>query len=163
MIRYADIVDNSVVDGTGIRVTVFLQGCTHNCEGCHNPDLQEPSGGLEIAEEKLADLILKKITPLHKGISISGGDPLFQAEALEKLLTIIRGKKPDLDIWVYTGFAFEEIRDLPVMRLIEVLVDGPFILSRKDLGLAFRGSANQRLIDVPESLNKGTVLEIETD
>lgn len=155
MVRLADIVAESVVDGSGIRVTAFFQGCPRACEGCHNPELQPLMGGREISEEELADLLLEKVTPLHQGITFSGGDPLLQAEALERVIRILKQKRSDLDIWVYTGYTFEQVMDWPVLKAIDVLVDGPFILAQRDLQLPFRGSANQRIIDVPESLRQG--------
>lgn len=159
MIRYRDIINESVVDGLGIREVVFLQGCPRRCEGCHNQDLLSFEGGIEISEIELAELILSKLTPLHQGITFSGGDPLAQSDALLKVMFLVKRRRPDIDIWVYTGFSFEEIRHLPVMSFIDVLVDGPFILKQKDLRLAFRGSGNQRIIDVPKSLmTKQTVV-----
>lgn len=155
MIRYADIIDSSVVDGLGIRVVTFLQGCPFRCEGCHNPQLQSFKGGIEIPEANFAEKLLSFITPLHKGITFSGGDPLMQADELNTVIKIIREQKPDLDIWVYTGFEFEEVKHLPVMRQIDVLVDGRFIEGQKDLNLPFRGSANQRIVDVVKSLKTG--------
>ncbi|MCL6477248.1 MAG: anaerobic ribonucleoside-triphosphate reductase activating protein [Peptococcaceae bacterium] len=160
VIRYAEITRESIVDGTGIRVVAFLQGCPRRCEGCHNPDLLPVDGGREISAEAFAELLVKCVTPLHKGITFSGGDPLMQSEALLKVISIVKQKHPRLDIWVYTGYTFDQVKDLPVMKLIDVLVDGPFILSQRDLGLPFRGSSNQRIIDVRSSLEKGEVVEI---
>ncbi|NPV91458.1 MAG: anaerobic ribonucleoside-triphosphate reductase activating protein [Firmicutes bacterium] len=160
MIKYAEVLYESIVDGTGIRVVAFLQGCPRACEGCHNPELQPAEGGREMDEERFAEQLLKHVSPLHQGITFSGGDPLMQGEALLSVLKIIKGKRPDLSIWVYTGYRFDQVRDMPVMRYIDVLVDGPFILQQRDLTLAFRGSANQRLIDVPFSLREGRVIEI---
>ena len=161
LIKYADIIGDSVVDGTGIRVAVFLQGCPLACKGCHNPELQSYEGGKDIQEKDLTRLIFKKITPVHTGVTFSGGEPLVQQEALYNVLTAIKDSYPDLDIWVYTGYNFEEVRHLPLMSFINVLVDGPFILDQKDLSLPFRGSANQRVIHVPNSLREGRVVEIE--
>lgn len=161
MIRFAGMVDNSVVDGKGIRITVFFQGCPRSCEGCHNPALQPVEGGEEISEEALVDLLLSKLTPLHSGITFSGGEPLMQADALFKVVEMVRKKKPDLDIWVYTGYTFEQIKDLPVMKVIDVLVDGPFVLAKRDISLPFRGSSNQRIIDVPGSLRSDVVVELD--
>lgn len=155
MIRYSDIVNESVVDGSGVRVVAFLQGCPRACEGCHNPALQPAEGGREETEESFADMLLGRLTPLHQGLTFSGGDPLMQAEALQRVLSIIRERRPELDIWVYTGYCFEQVREMPLMRLIDVLVDGPFILAQRDLKLAFRGSTNQRIIDVQQSLSQG--------
>lgn len=161
MIRYRDIVDESVVDGKGIRVTAFLQGCPRHCKGCHNPELLPMDGGTALEEKAFAELLLSKITPLHRGITFSGGDPLVQAEALLKVIFLIRRKKPSLDIWVYTGFIFEEVQHLPVLSVIDYLVDGPFILAQRDLRLPFRGSANQRIINVSRSLTTGQIVELE--
>jgi anaerobic ribonucleoside-triphosphate reductase activating protein len=164
MIKYAGMISDSVVDGTGIRLVTFLQGCPRHCPGCHNPELIPQNNGREIEAKDFARMILKRITPQHSGITFSGGDPLMQADALYDVLTRIRKKRPDLSIWVYTGYNFEEVKDLPVMNLIDVLVDGPFIEQQKDLGLAFRGSSNQRIIDVPKSLLKrGNVIELNLD
>jgi len=160
VIKYADIIRDSVVDGTGIRVVAFLQGCPRACEGCHNPALQPLEGGREAREEDFAERLLQELTPLHKGITFSCGEPLIQPEALLKVITILKERKPHLDIWVYTGFTFEQVKDLSVMKLIDVLVDGPFVLSARDLTLPFRGSANQRIIDVPRSLEKGEIVEL---
>ena len=159
MIKYSDIVGESMVDGIGIRVTAFLQGCPRSCEGCHNPTLQPLEGGREIEEKDFAMLLLNKITPLHKGITFSGGEPFIQGEALYRVLRYIKKENPHLDIWVYTGFTFEEIQELPLLKFVDVLVDGPFIIEKKDLALPFRGSSNQRIIDVGPSLKEGKVVE----
>ncbi|MGI6487688.1 MAG: anaerobic ribonucleoside-triphosphate reductase activating protein [Syntrophomonadaceae bacterium] len=161
MIRCAGITSDSVVDGNGLRVVAFLQGCPHRCEGCHNVDLQPLEGGRDFTETELAQILLSKVTPLHKGITFSGGEPLIQAETLHKVISIIKEKKPHLDIWVYSGYTFEQVRELPVMELIDVLVDGPFVLERLDLALPFRGSDNQRIIDVPRSLQEGQVVRLQ--
>lgn len=163
MIRYADIVDESLVDGVGLRVAAFLQGCPRHCPGCHNQKLLLPDGGIQLGEKEFADLVLKKVTPLHKGVTFSGGDPLMQAEALLKVIYLLKRRNPRIDIWVYTGFEFEEVRHLPIMSFIDVLVDGPFILAKKDLSLPFRGSSNQRIINVPKSLATGLVIEVQSE
>lgn len=160
MIKYADIISESTVDGTGIRVAAFLQGCPRSCEGCHNPSLQPEEGGREADEKEFARLLLDRITPVHKGITFSGGEPLAQAEGLLKIISYIKKERPELDIWVYTGFLYEEVSNLPVLNLIDVLVDGPFVMEKRNLSLAFRGSSNQRIIDVAVSLKKGEVVEI---
>ena len=164
MIRYAGVISDSVVDGTGLRLVTFLQGCPRHCPGCHNPELIpfDQQKGLEIEEKEFVRLLLKRITQEHSGITFSGGDPLRQADSLCAVLERLKKKKPELNVWVYTGYNFEEVRDWPVMKYIDVLVDGPFVEQKKDLGLAFRGSSNQRIIDVPKSLaQKGRVVEIK--
>jgi len=163
MIRYADIVDESLVDGEGLRVTAFLQGCPRHCPGCHNPKLLSSEGGIQLGEKEFAELLLNKVTPLHKGITFSGGDPLMQADALLKVIFLLKRRNPRLDIWVYTGFEFEEVKHLPIISVVDVLVDGPFIMAKKDLSLPFRGSANQRIINVPRSLAAGRVIDIQSE
>lgn len=160
MIRYAHILNDSIVDGPGMRLVVFLQGCKWNCEGCHNPHLFPLDEGIEIDEVQLAKIILKKINSMHSGITFSGGDPILQKEALLKVIKYIRSRKPDINIWVYTGFLFEDINNLPLLKEIDVLVDGQFKLNEKDISLKFKGSANQRVIDIKKSLqnNKVTLL-----
>lgn len=160
MIRYAHILNDSIVDGPGMRLVVFLQGCKWNCEGCHNPHLFPLDEGIEIEEVQLAKIILKKINSMHSGITFSGGDPILQNEALLKVIKYIRSRRPDINIWVYTGFLFEDINNLPLLKEIDVLVDGQFKLNEKDISLKFKGSANQRVIDIKKSLqnNKVTLL-----
>ncbi|NLT95487.1 MAG: anaerobic ribonucleoside-triphosphate reductase activating protein [Clostridia bacterium] len=160
MIRYRDIISDSIVDGAGLRVVAFLQGCPRRCIGCHNPQLLPIEGGKEISERELAKILLKKLTAKHAGITFSGGDPLMQPEALFNVITYIRKRKPEINIWVYTGYYFEEIKDLPVLGLIDVLVDGPFIMEEKSISLVFKGSRNQRIIDVPNTLKQGKIIEI---
>ncbi|PKM78914.1 MAG: anaerobic ribonucleoside-triphosphate reductase activating protein, partial [Firmicutes bacterium HGW-Firmicutes-13] len=104
--------------------------------------------------------LLDRITPVHNGVTFSGGEPLAQPEALLKVISHIKEKRPDIDIWVYTGFSFEEVINLPVLNLIDILVDGPFVMEKRDLSLAFRGSSNQRIINVPESLKRREVVEL---
>lgn len=158
MIKYADIVNNSVVDGIGIRVTAFLQGCPFSCKDCHNPALQPTEGGKEISERDFVELLTREITPVHKGITFSGGDPFLQGDALDEVISMIREKVPSLDVWVYTGYTFEELRYLPIIKKIDVLVDGQFECEKKDLNLAFRGSSNQRIIDVHRSLKENQIV-----
>ena len=162
MIRYANIIDQSVVDGPGVRVVAFLQGCTIGCPGCHNVDLQPLGGGINSTEGDFADLLLGKLTPIHQGITFSGGEPTLQADALQKVITIIREKMPRLDIWVFSGYPFEKIKDLPMFNLVDVLVDSPFVLEKRNLDLPFRGSENQRIIDVQRSLAERRILELTT-
>ncbi|OEF98187.1 anaerobic ribonucleoside-triphosphate reductase activating protein [Desulfuribacillus alkaliarsenatis] len=160
MIRYADIVKESIVDGKGIRLVVFLQGCKLACEGCHNPGLQPLDGGKEVTEEELVRLILENLNPLHKGLTISGGEPTLQAEAVHKVIQAVKKVKPNLDVWVFSGFTFDRVKDLPMMEYVDVLVDGPFRIEEKSLQLQFRGSKNQRVIDMKQSLLEDKVVPL---
>lgn len=164
MLRIAGIERESIVDGKGIRYVIFTQGCSHNCLGCHNPETHDFNGG------KLVDItdILKEIKedPLLDGITLSGGDPFFQAS---ELITLCKEcKKLNLDIWAYTGFTFENLISdkenndrIQLLKNIDILVDGKFILENRTFELVYRGSTNQRLIDVQKSIreNKTIILE----
>ncbi|MEG0798015.1 MAG: anaerobic ribonucleoside-triphosphate reductase activating protein [Acidaminococcaceae bacterium] len=158
MLKVADILAESVVDGVGIRTVVFLQGCPRHCKGCHNEALLPFSGGTAYTAADLVAAITTKLTPLHRGVTFSGGDPLAQAEGLATVIALLRQKAPRLTMWVYTGYTYEEVKTWPVLEQIDVLVDGPFILEQRDLSLPFRGSGNQRIIDVPASLQAGQVV-----
>ncbi|MEG6616449.1 anaerobic ribonucleoside-triphosphate reductase activating protein [Peptococcaceae bacterium 1198_IL3148] len=162
-VRVAGITKSSVVDGLGIRTVVFFQGCPRHCPGCHNEDTIPFAGGQEMTVSQLAAEINNSISPMTKGITFSGGDPLAQPEALVEVIEILRQQQPNLDIWVYTGYTFEEVQDNPVMKVIDVLVDGPFIQAQRDISLAFRGSTNQRLIDMPKTLAAGKLVLLQLD
>jgi len=159
LIKVASIVKESVVDGPGFRTVVFTQGCPRHCPGCHNPGLITADGGEKMTAGELVDKIEGDITKLTKGVTFSGGDPLMQAASLNKVLRILKDRLPQLDIWVYTGYLYEEVKELPVMELIDVLVDGPFIEELRDISLPFMGSSNQRLIDVPSTRKAGEIIE----
>ncbi len=159
LIRLAGIVPDSIVDGPGIRFTIFVQGCPHNCEGCHNPETHDFSAG------KLADVdkIFQKIQsdPIIHGVTFSGGEPFCQPEPLAYLAGLL--KKSGYDLMSYSGFTFEELLKLSeengfigeLLGSLDLLVDGRFVLSKRSLELKFRGSSNQRIIDVPASLRAG--------
>ncbi|MCI8567998.1 MAG: anaerobic ribonucleoside-triphosphate reductase activating protein [Bacilli bacterium] len=156
----APIQVNSVVDGEGIRAIIWTQGCLHNCKGCHNQTTHDLKGGELVEIEKLKEEIMK--LSIEDGITFSGGEPFLQAKACSILAKFI--KEQDLNIWCYTGFIFEDIikdKDkLKFLKYIDVLVDGPFILSKKSLNLTFRGSSNQRIIDVQRSLHENKTITI---
>ena len=164
-LRITGVVNESIVDGKGIRYTIFVQGCPHHCEGCHNPQTHDFSGGNEITIQQLLKDIQKD--PLLSGVTFSGGEPFCQPEALAALGKEI--KALGLDITIYSGYTFEElwlmseknkaIREL--LEIADILIDGKFILEQKSLMLKFRGSKNQRIIDVPKSITAGKAIETE--
>ncbi len=165
IVRLAGITQESVTDGPGMRVTVFFQGCEHHCPGCHNPQTWDRHGGTAY---ELADVIgLIKDSPLIRGITLSGGEPFLQPEAAAALARLFhaRGK----DVWAYTGFLWDDLltKDDPaiqtLLRECDVLVDGPFRQAERIPGLYFRGSANQRMIDVQKSLMLGRFVELRLD
>lgn len=161
----AGIINESIADGPGIRMVVFAQGCKHKCKGCHNPHTHHFEGGDFVEIDKIISDLKKN--SLLDGITLSGGDPFEQAEDFAVLAQEV--KKIGLNVLTYTGYTFEQLLEYTSNRkgykeLLEnsdMLVDGPFILDEKDLLLKFRGSKNQRIIDVPNSLkNKQVILVV---
>lgn len=161
MLKVASIIPESVVDGPGIRTVVFLQGCPRHCEGCHNEPLLPFTGGTEYSASDLADEILRYLTPIHRGITFSGGDPLAQTDGLMDLIYLLRKAKPELNIWTYTGYTYEEVADWPIVSTFNVLVDGPYLKKQRNLFLPFRGSENQRIIDIPATRAQGKIVLLE--
>lgn len=161
MLRVAGIVSESIVDGPGIRTVVFLQGCPRHCPGCHNPSTLPFEGGTEYTAAALAQEVVQKMTPLHRGITLSGGDPLVQPDGVLEFLHAIKKLKPGLNVWCYTGYVYDEVKHLPALGEIDVLVDGPFVMAQRDLDFPYRGSRNQRLIDVKKSLQSGAAVDFE--
>lgn len=164
-IRVLRIVPDTIVDGPGLRTSVYCAGCAHRCPGCHNPQTWDFSAGTPVAPRKIFDAILAE-SP-DSDITFTGGDPLYQSEGFTELAQLIKTETPGKTIWCYTGFRFEEILADEKMSLllpwIDVLVDGPFIMALRDTkNLRFRGSSNQRLVDVPVSLRTGAAVEWES-
>ncbi|TCL69942.1 anaerobic ribonucleoside-triphosphate reductase activating protein [Hydrogenispora ethanolica] len=160
-VRIAGVAPESVVDGSGLRCAVFFQGCRQACPGCHNPDTWDPEGGEELSLTELVGRL--RLNPLLAGVTFSGGEPFLQAPAAAVLAGFLKGL--GLNLWVYTGFTWEYLRSRQsepgyqeLLNLADILVDGPFRLAEKDPNLTFRGSSNQRLIRVPESLAAGTIV-----
>lgn len=162
-IRIAGITEDSIVDGPGMRLTVFFQGCPHHCPGCHNPETHDPDGGRIMDTSEIIDMM--EANPLLDGITLSGGEPFSQQEACTELAKAAHER--GLNVWCYTGHTWDIIDqalgyvDLPLLFYVDVLVDGPFIESQRTLELPWRGSRNQRLIDVQKSLKSGTIVEWE--
>ncbi len=153
ILNLAGIVQDSIVDGPGIRCAIFAQGCSHACPGCHNPATHPFGIGVDIGVEEIVSLV--RSNPLVSGVTLSGGDPFFQAEGFSVLAA--RLKRLGYEVAAYTGFTWESLlssRDPSVqdlLRNLDILVDGPFSLAERDLSLRFRGSGNQRVIDVKKS------------
>ena len=151
--RILQYVPNSVVDGPGIRQVFYLAGCGHHCKNCHNPQSWDFNGG----ESWTVDEIVLKALNSPYNVTFSGGDPLYQ---LSDLKAVCANLKPNKTIWVYTGFTYEEIRGSKleeILPVIDVLVDGRFEEANKNDKLLFRGSSNQRIIDVKQTLETGTL------
>ncbi|MBQ3169817.1 MAG: anaerobic ribonucleoside-triphosphate reductase activating protein [Clostridia bacterium] len=163
IIRIAGIENDSIVDGPGFRLAVFTQGCPHHCPGCHNPETHPFDKGKEVDTEKIIRMM--EDNPLLDGITLSGGDPFCQPKACAELSKAAKGM--GLNVWAYSGWTFEELLKMSetngdIMEFLEntdVLIDGPFILAQRTLELRFRGSKNQRQIDVKKSLAEGKAVE----
>ena len=162
--RVAGLVQDSIVDGPGFRFVVFTQGCELRCEGCHNPATWDINGGDEISVDEIVAEMRKN--PLTDGLTLSGGEPLLQAG--ECALLAAAARESGLNVWVFTGFTFEELVNKAdgkpeiknLLELTDVLVDGAFVLSERTLSLRWRGSKNQRVVDVQKSLAAGEAVEI---
>lgn len=163
--RIAGTVQDSIVDGPGFRFTLFTQGCPHGCPGCHNPQTHDYAGG----QEMTTDEIIKKLlsNPLTDGITFSGGEPFEQASDCAVIARAARDN--GLNVWAYSGYTFEKLleksSDNPgiqeLLSLTDVLVDGPFVLAEKSYNVPWRGSRNQRLVNVPDSLKAGEAVLLE--
>ena len=157
-----DIQPDSIVDGEGIRTVIWTQGCSHNCPGCHNPHTHDFNGGFEIDVEEVINQL--EHLEYQDGITLSGGDPFFQIKPC--MMIAKKAQELGLTVWADTGFTFEQLFDMmknnddlkELLNNINILIDGKFDLSKKSLACKFRGSTNQRIIDVPNSLKKGKVV-----
>ncbi len=160
-VKISGIEKNSVVDGPGLRTVIFAQGCPHNCSGCHNPGTHDPQGG---EWRKLDELVAEACREQGNGVTFSGGEPFLQAEAFAVLAA--RLKKNGLSIVTFSGYTYEELKskaeyEPSVKELLDasdILIDGPFLLERRDPTLVFRGSANQRVIDMAKTRMCGEVV-----
>ena len=160
-LKIAGVVTESIVDGPGIRYTIFTQGCPFHCKGCHNPQSQPLKGGMDVKLKIFYDEI--KQNPLVTGVTFSGGEPFIQAGALSLLAKVL--KREGYSVWSYSGYTYDKLeRDdkfCSLLEQIDVLVDGPYVQSKHSMDIDFRGSTNQRIIDVPKSLAQDKVVLAE--
>jgi anaerobic ribonucleoside-triphosphate reductase activating protein len=158
--KIANTISDSIVDGPGLRFTIFTQGCPHHCPGCHNPDTHDPAGGREESVTALAESMLSN--PLLEGLTLSGGEPFSQAAECAALARI--AKEHGLTVWTYTGYTLEHLQSedneawSELLAVTDVLVDGPFVASKKSYEALFRGSSNQRLIDLNATRQQGELV-----
>ena len=157
--NYANIKHHDVANGPGVRVSLFVSGCTHHCKGCFNAEAWSFTYGEPFTQQTVEEILLALQPAYIQGLSLLGGEP-FEPEnqpAVLDLVRQVRAAYPEKDIWAYSGYTLEQLQTLApeLLAQITVLVDGPFVESQKDLRLAFRGSANQRILDVPASLKRG--------
>ena len=160
MLNLAGIQTDSIVDGPGIRTTFFCQGCPHHCEGCHNPETWDFGCGTQIPVEDIVEIV--RSNPLCRGVTFSGGEPFAQAAGFARLASLLKEK--GYEVASYTGYTFEELLtgsedQKHLLSAIDILIDGPFLLAEKSLEIAFRGSRNQRILDVRKSLAEGRAVE----
>ena len=153
-IQLHGIAQDSIVDGPGLRLAVFVQGCSRGCDGCHNPDSQPKYGGYSAN----IDDVMRKASPITTGLTLSGGEPFDQEVACFALAR--EAHESGLNVWAYTGYTFEELleKDSLLLKETDVLVDGPFVKELASHALKWRGSSNQRIIDVKKSLKKEEVV-----
>lgn len=158
--RYHNITKDDMLNGDGLRVVLWVAGCGHHCEGCQNPVTWDADGGIPFGETDREELFTELRRSYVSGITFSGGDPLFPANEPEVLALAkeIRQKFPDKTIWLYTGYLWEYVKKREIARYIDVLVDGPYVQKLRDTQLHWRGSANQHVIDVQESLAAGKLV-----
>lgn len=154
--RYHNITKDDMLNGDGLRVVLWVAGCSHCCKECHNPVTWDPDGGLPFDENAKAEIFEQLDKPYISGITFSGGDPLHAANRLEvrNLAAEIKEKYPHKTIWLYTGDSWENIHHYAIMQYVDVLVDGEFKIDLKNAGLLWKGSANQRVIDVQKTLKQ---------
>lgn len=164
MIYLAGIQEDSIVDGPGIRMTFFAQGCPHRCRGCHNPETWDFEGGTPMDEETL--LAAVKSNPLCHGVTFSGGEPFAQPEEFASLAKLLR--EEGYEVASYSGYTFEELYDAKdarhsLLENVDILIDGPYVEAQRSLELNFRGSRNQRILDVRASLAEGAPVAEKSD
>ena len=158
--RYAKIRKMDISNGPGVRVSIFMQGCSFHCKNCFNPETWDFNGGLAF-DDSVIDQVLNLCKEDYiAGLSILGGEPMHpnNIEATTQLVKTFKKKYPKKNIWIWSGFLFDQLKDKEVLKNIDVLVDGQFVDEKKDPTLKWRGSSNQRVIDVPKSLKKGKVV-----
>lgn len=161
--RYNKIRKMDIANGPGIRVSVFMQGCTFHCKNCFNPETHDFNGGKEFTEETINQILDLCSKEYIAGLSILGGDPMHNKNIEGTTLLAKRFKEtyPKKDIWLWTGFLFEDIKKKEVLSYLDVLVDGQYVDELRDPNLKWKGSSNQRVIQVKESLKQGKIIEIE--
>ena len=154
-----------MLNGDGLRVVLWTAGCSHHCPGCQNPVTWDPDGGAPFTDAEKQEIFDELEKDYVSGITFSGGDPLHHANVWDvtALAREIREKYPEKTIWVYTGYLWEDVRSISLMKDTDVLVDGRYVEELRDVNLHWKGSANQRVIDVQSSLSRGTVVLWDDD
>lgn len=158
--NYHNITHNDMLNGDGIRVVLWVSGCNHGCKNCQNPQTWDYRSGIVFDDYAFKEVLDQLSKDYVSGLTLSGGDPLYPGNR-DDVYSIVQAVKqlfPTKTIWLYTGYSYEEVKDLNIMHFVDVLVDGPFIEAQKDLALKWRGSSNQRVIDVQKSMKENNVV-----
>ena len=158
--RFHNITKDDMLNGDGLRVVLWVAGCEHKCKNCQNPITWDKNDGLEIIEDTIKELCIELDKDYVSGLTLSGGDPLatFNRDETTRIVKRIREEYGDTkSIWVYTGYNYEEIEELEIMEYIDVLVDGKFVESLKDVNTPWKGSTNQRVIDIKKTRETGKI------
>lgn len=158
--RYHNITKDDMLNGDGLRVVLWVSGCSHCCKGCQNPMTWDPNGGLVFDEEAKQEVFEELSKDYISGLTLSGGDPLYYGNRGDvlRLAREVKQKFPDKSIWLYTGFVWESITGLEIMNYLDVVVEGEFMEEKKNTQLYWRGSENQRVVNVPGTLTKGEIV-----
>lgn len=158
--NYHNITKEDMLNGTGLRTVLWVSGCDHNCLGCQNPETHPEDSGILFDTDAEEELFESLKPDYIEGITFSGGDPLYPKNrtTITRLAKKVKQLYPNKNIWLYTGFLFEDIKDLEIVQFLDVIVDGEFVIKLKDNKLHWKGSSNQRVIDVKESLRCGKVV-----
>ena len=145
--KYHQILHDDMRNGDGLRVVLFVSGCNHHCKNCQNPLTWDPEDGLEFGTKEIFEICEQMAADYISGLTLSGGDPLYPGnrESITQLCRFFKRGYPDKTIWLYTGYLFEQVKDLPIMEYIDVLVDGPFVQELADVNYKWAGSTNQRV------------------
>lgn len=164
MANIIHIEKESILNGVGNRCVVWFAGCGHHCPSCHNPETWDPNMGTPFGLKHLKELDSILSNPYIKGVTLSGGDPLYPANRndVTALACYLKVNYPNKDIWLYTGYSWEEVKDLDIMKYVDVVVDGKFVLALADVKYPWAGSTNQRVIDVKASLKLNKVIEVKS-
>lgn len=154
--NYYNIIKNDVNNGSNFRVSLFVTGCCFNCKGCWNKELQNPKCGQKFTEETKQELFNEVSKPYYEGISILGGDPLmpYNIKEITELLKEFKEKFPSKTVWLWSGYKYENVKECDVFKYVDIFVDGRFEIDKRNLSLHYRGSSNQNIIDVQESLKQ---------
>ena len=159
--NYHNITHCDTLNGSGLRVTLWVAGCTHRCKNCHNPFTWDVNGGVTFDDKAMDELLDALNHDYIAGLSLSGGDPMHPANRKDilNICQIVKQKFPSKNIWMYTGYTFEEIKDFNILQYVDVLVDGEYIDELRDIEMHWAGSKNQRIINVLETLKQGHIIQ----